>query len=62
MGQMGRWEGARWRQDDTLYAYDLARLVCREAATECNGSNNAKAAIASAKTIAAVERLARADR
>ena len=61
-GKWFRWDGARWRQDDTLYAYDLARLVCREAAAECNGSGNAKAAIASAKTVAAVERLARADR
>jgi putative DNA primase/helicase len=61
-GKWFRWDGARWRQDDTLYAYDLGRLVCREAAAECNGSGNAKAAIASAKTVAAVERLARADR
>jgi putative DNA primase/helicase len=61
-GKWFRWDGARWRQDDTLYAYDLARLVCREAAAECNGSGNAKAAIASAKAVAAVERLARADR
>jgi putative DNA primase/helicase len=61
-GKWFRWDGARWRQDDTLYAYDLARLVCREAAPECNGSGNAKAAIASAKAVAAVERLARADR
>jgi putative DNA primase/helicase len=61
-GKWFRWDGARWRQDDTLYAYDLARLVCREAAAEWHGSVNAKAAIASAKTVAAVERLARADR
>jgi putative DNA primase/helicase len=61
-GKWFRWDGARWRQDDTLYAYDLGRLVCREAAAECNGSGNAKAAIASAKAVAAVERLARADR
>jgi|ERR1700683_1894799 putative DNA primase/helicase len=58
-GKWFRWDGTRWQQDDTLYAYDLARLVCREAAAECNGTGNAKAAIASA---AAVERLARADR
>jgi putative DNA primase/helicase len=61
-GKWFRWDGTRWRQDDTLYAYDLARLVCRETAAECHGSVNAKAAIASAKTVAAVERLARADR
>ena len=61
-GKWFLWHGMRWRQDDTLYAYDLARLVCREAAAECDGTGNAKAAIASAKTVAAVERLARADR
>jgi putative DNA primase/helicase len=61
-GKWFRWDGARWRQDDTLFAHDLTRLVCREAAAECIGSVNAKAAIASAKTVAAIERLARADR
>jgi hypothetical protein len=30
-----RWDNARWRQDDTLQAFDLARHVCREAAAEC---------------------------
>ena len=61
-GKWFRWDGARWRQDDTLFASDQARLVCREAAAECDGSDNAKATIASARTVAAVERLARADR
>jgi putative DNA primase/helicase len=55
------WDGARWRFDDTLHAFDLARHICREAATECNKGKTA-VAIASAKTVAAVERLARADR
>ena len=57
-GKWFRWDGARWQQDDTLYAYDRARLVCREAAAECEGTNNAKATIASAKPVAAVERVA----
>jgi putative DNA primase/helicase len=61
-GKWFRWDGACWRQDNTLHAYDLSRDVCRAAAAECHGSDNAKAAIASAKTVAAVERLARADR
>lgn len=61
-GKWFRWDGACWRQDETLYAYDLARHVCREASAECTGSDNARAAIASGKTVAAVERLARADR
>lgn len=61
-GKWFRWDGACWRQDDTLHAFDLARQVCRQASAECNGTDSAKAAIASAKTVAAVERLARADR
>jgi putative DNA primase/helicase len=55
------WDGVRWGFDDTLYAVALARLICREAAATCNNAK-AAAAIASAKTVAAVERLARADR
>jgi putative DNA primase/helicase len=54
------WDGGRWRFDDTLRAFDLARHVCREAAAECN--TKAKKAIASAKAVAAVVTLARADR
>jgi putative DNA primase/helicase len=55
------WDGARWRIDDTILAFDYSRAVCREAAAECNKPRLA-ATIASAKTVAAVERLARADR
>jgi putative DNA primase/helicase len=55
------WDGACWRPDETLHAFDLARRICREAAAECNKPKIA-AAIASAKIVAAVERLARADR
>ena len=29
------WDGKRWRFDDTLHAFNLARLICREAAAEC---------------------------
>ena len=60
----GRWisfDGACWRFDDTLLAFDRARKICRQAAAECNNAKVAKP-IASAKTVAAVERLARADR
>jgi putative DNA primase/helicase len=55
------WDGARWRMDDTILAFDCSRAICREAAAECNKPRLA-ATIASAKTVAAVERLARADR
>jgi putative DNA primase/helicase len=54
-----RWDGQRWRHDNTLRVFDLARAVCREASTEVN--KGAKG-IASAKTVAAVEYLARTDR
>lgn len=55
------WTGDHWRFDDTLHVYDQARRTCREAAAECNKPKTATA-IASAKTVAAVERLSRADR
>ena len=57
-----RWDGARWQSDDTLMAFDYARYVCRRAATECCSHPRIAAAIASATTVAAVERLAKADR
>jgi putative DNA primase/helicase len=55
------WDGRRWQFDDTLMAFDLARKVCRAAATGCN-KPRAASVLASAKTVAAVERLAKADR
>jgi putative DNA primase/helicase len=61
VGPWLRWDGTRWRFDDTLAAFDLARRACREVAATCN-KPNAAAALASAKTVAAVERLAKADR
>jgi putative DNA primase/helicase len=56
-----RWTGTRWLFDDTLAAFDRARLICREAASECNEAKLPKE-LASAKTVAAVERMARSDR
>jgi putative DNA primase/helicase len=55
------WAGTHWEFDDTLACYDKARAVCREAAAKCSKPGIAST-IASAKTVAAVERLARADR
>jgi putative DNA primase/helicase len=58
----GRWlsyDGIRWSYDDTLKVFDRARTICREIAT---GGHKPMSAIASAKTVAAVERLARSDR
>jgi putative DNA primase/helicase len=58
------WTGSHWRHDDTLRAFSLAREICRMwAATALEGGlTKVAAAVASAKTVAAVERLARADR
>lgn len=59
-----RWliyEGLTWAIDDTLRAFDLSRVICREASSNCNNKKTA-AAIATAKSVAAVERLAKADR
>lgn len=64
-GRWLRWDGQRWRADDTLEAFDLARAVCRAASAEIvqgDGSEKLAATVASAKTVAAIERLARADR
>ena len=54
------WDGSRWHFDDKLRGFNCARVICREAAAECNDDKLAFA-VASAKTVAAVERLARAD-
>jgi putative DNA primase/helicase len=55
------WDGQRWCPDGTLLAFDLARGLCREASTECKKDKIARS-ITSANTVAAVERLAKADR
>jgi len=60
-GRWLSWDGMRWQFDDTLAAYDLVRKTCRAAAAECNKPKLASL-LASAKTVAAVERLARSDR
>jgi putative DNA primase/helicase len=60
------WNESHWCEEDTLKAFDLARAVCREASAEVMGwatpNKKLASAIASAKTSAAVERLAKADR
>jgi phage/plasmid-associated DNA primase len=56
-----RWTGTHWAHEATLAAYDLARKVCREVSAQCDKPGEAKA-IAKAKTVAAIEQLARSDR
>lgn len=60
-GQWLNWSGTVWRKEDTLQAYDLSRQICRAAARKA-ASAKLKAKLSSASTIAAVERIARADR
>jgi hypothetical protein len=55
------WRTCRWIDDSTLHAFSLARQIARTQATACDFPRQA-AAIASAKTVAAIERLAKADR
>jgi putative DNA primase/helicase len=52
-----RWlhfNGACWKPDETLHVYDMVRQLCRDA--------ELKQSAQSAKTVAAVEKLARSDR
>jgi putative DNA primase/helicase len=60
-GRWSVWDGCVWKQDETLCVYDLARTVCRETSAGCRDKRLAPR-IASAVTVAAVERMARADR
>jgi putative DNA primase/helicase len=58
----GRWlnyNGAHWAYDTTLHTFDRVRAICREVAAD---SAKRSSAVASAKSVAAVERLAKADR
>src|SRR5262249_1527941 len=55
------WDGTRWQLDKTLAVFDRVRLLCRTAAAKCNKLKSGKG-LTSAKTVAAVEKLARSDR
>ena len=66
-GRWYEWSGVVWAPDDTLAAFDLIRRECRAAAAELTARNSdaAKrlaAKVASAPTVAAIQRLARSDR
>ena len=54
------WTGVRWKQDTTLNAFDRARAICRAASSDAD-KPNIKTALASAKTVTSVERLAKVD-
>jgi len=53
------WDGYKWVLDDTLKVYDFSRKLVRESAA---GNPKLLSQIANAHTVAAVEKLARADR
>jgi putative DNA primase/helicase len=55
-----RWSGVQWKVDDTLRVFNLVRRLCRKAAENAHPKISKR--IASAKTVAAVEQLARSDR
>jgi putative DNA primase/helicase len=57
-----RYDGRRWSKESTLLAFDLARRLCRELTRESNSKQGEAKSVLSAKTVAAVERIARADR
>jgi putative DNA primase/helicase len=59
-GRWIRWTETQWREDETTLAYDHARAIVREQAK--TAAKTAAIRIASAHTVAAVERLARVDR
>lgn len=51
-----KWDGARWREEQTGLAFEYARRLCRDLNIE------GKKTFAQARTAAAVERFARSDR
>ena len=56
-----RYDGSVWHKDDTLNVFDLVRLFCRGFAARRNDADNTKD-LGKASAVAAVERLAKADR
>jgi P4 family phage/plasmid primase-like protien len=62
-GKWLEWTGAKWQPEETFKAYDLIRLSNREAADGLSEKQiKVATAITSAGAVAAVEKLARADR
>jgi putative DNA primase/helicase len=56
-----KWDGGRWYEEATHLAFDLARQSCRADAQQY-GNGKPPTWVYSAKTVAAVERMAKADR
>jgi phage/plasmid-associated DNA primase len=62
LGRWFMWTGQKWKEDETLQVADLAREVCRKVASECRYEKRTAIAIASAKTVNAIEKLSKSDR
>jgi putative DNA primase/helicase len=56
-----RYDSKCWHTDETMATFDAVRAICRAEALQANKASTRRS-IASAKVVAAVERLARADR
>jgi putative DNA primase/helicase len=56
------YDGARWREEETLKVFDLVRKLCRELTWESNSKDAEVKRVRTAKTVAAVVQLAKADR
>jgi phage/plasmid-associated DNA primase len=56
-----KWDGCRWAFENTLAAFDLARTLCRETAAKSNKQKDGRRLL-DARTVASVEKLAKADR
>ena len=56
------WRGVYWGDEKTLKVFDFARALCRAASAEISDEPKLARIVASSGTVAAIEKLARADR
>jgi len=57
------WQGTHWNQDRTQRVFDLSRELCRRVASEVEEEKKTlRCRLTSARTVAAIEKLARSDR
>jgi putative DNA primase/helicase len=61
-GSWHRWDGTRWRKEETRLAFDWVRTTCRDLSHSANANVKLAAILGKASTAGAVERFAQADR
>jgi putative DNA primase/helicase len=61
-GRWFRWVGYKWQEEKTLYAFDRARALCRQQYRLSEKTEHKRRDLLTAKTVAAVVRLAQSDR